>query len=332
MGYSAAAAKSDSLHAPANSTYHSAPEPVAEIVPGKGPYTLTISYRWPDGTGVAGLPFQVGSDYDSVTGKLDHQGTATVEGLNGRFATIRLGSNASDDTVSHERKAIIAGLDRLLEAERRETQAREQQYQALLWFQKPAVSAGALFQGAFDAGIGLYDFLVGTANLSSPVLTLRDSLQSAWAAHKDNSADSWLEAFNREYDEKRHEHWVRAIGFAPSDISREDIAKAYEVASLVIKDDQLSAALKEFTASYAAVQHHTEYTYLAGAVVFELVLAAVLAAATLGAGNVAQASSKVRHTRILAGLGPAFSRFADAVKLQGLRRVWRDRDLNNNNH
>ena len=328
----ATAVKSDSLYAPANAEYYTAPEPVAEVVPEKGPNNLTISYRWPDGTGVAGLPFQVGTDHDSVRGTLDHQGAATVEGLNGRFATVRLGSNASDDTVNHERKAIIAGLDRLLEAERKETEAKQQEYQALLWFQKPAVSAGALFQGAYDAGIGLYDFVAGVSNLTSPVLTLRDSLQSAWAANKDNSGDSWFEAFNRQYDEKRHEHWVRAIGFSPSDISREDIAKAYEVASLVIKDDQLSTALKEFTANYAAIQHHTEYTYLAGAVAFELVLAAVLAATTLGAGNVAQASSKVRHTRVLAGLGPAFGRFADALKLQGLRRVWRERDLNKNNH
>ncbi|MGO1750645.1 MAG: hypothetical protein ACTHZR_10250, partial [Marinobacter sp.] len=102
----ATAVKSDSLYAPANAEYYIAPEPAAEVVPEKGPNNLTISYRWPDGTGVAGLPFQVGTDHDSVSGKLDHQGAATVEGLNGRFATVRLGSNASDDTVNHERKAI----------------------------------------------------------------------------------------------------------------------------------------------------------------------------------------------------------------------------------
>ena len=87
------AVRSDSLHAPATQDYPLIPEPVAEPVPGQGPYSLTIEYRWPDGTGVANLPFEVGTDLESVTGVLDHRGAASVEGLNSRFATVRLGSN-----------------------------------------------------------------------------------------------------------------------------------------------------------------------------------------------------------------------------------------------
>jgi hypothetical protein len=103
------------------------------------------------------------------------------------------------------------------------------------------------------------------------------------------------------------------------------------LASLVMTDDQLNAALKDFAADYAAIQHHTEYAYIGGAIAFELVLAGLLAATTLGAGNAAQASSRIRHARILAGLGPAFGRFAEALKLQGLRKIWRDFDLNRKN-
>jgi len=114
-------------------------------------------------------------------------------------------------------------------------------------------------------------------------------------------------------------------------ISREDIAKAYELASLVMTDAQLSAALKDFVTDYAAIQHHTDYAYIFGAIAFELVLAGLLAATTLGAGNAAQATSRIRHARILAGLGPAFGRFAEALKLQGLRKIWRDFDLNRKN-
>ena len=96
-------------------------------------------------------------------------------------------------------------------------------------------------------------------------------------------------------------------------------------------DAQLSAALKDFVTDYAAIQHHTDYAYIFGAIAFELVLAGLLAATTLGAGNAAQATSRIRHARILAGLGPAFGRFAEALKLQGLRKIWRDFDLNRKN-
>ncbi len=322
------AVRSDSLHAPATQDYPLIPEPVAEPVPGQGPYSLTIEYRWPDGTGVANLPFEVGTDLESVTGVLDHRGAASVEGLNGRFATVRLGSSATDDMVRQERKVIIAGLQRLLEQERKDTEARETVYQQMPRYEKALVNTGAVFQGAYDAGIGLFDFVVGVSDLAHPTKALMDGLKSAWSANQGNGANSWYESFNSLYDDKRRERWVRAIGFSPSDISREDIAKAYELASLVMTDAQLSAALKDFVTDYAAIQHHTEYAYIGGAIAFELVLAGLLAATTLGAGNAAQASSRIRHARILAGLGPAFGRFAEALKLQGLRKIWRDFDLN----
>ncbi|KPQ29314.1 MAG: hypothetical protein HLUCCX14_07250 [Marinobacter excellens HL-55] len=324
--------RSDSLHAPASQDYQLAPEPVAEPVPGKGPYSLTIEYRWPDGTGVANLPFEVGTDLEGVTGVLDHQGAASVEGLNGRFATVRLGSSAMDDVVRQERKTIIAGLQRLLEQERKDYEARETVYQQMPHYEKALVNTGAVFQGAYDAGIGLFDFVVGVSDLANPTKTLMDGLKSAWSANQDNGASSWYETFNNLYEDTRRERWVRAIGFSPSDISREDIAKAYELASLVMTDDQLNAALKDFATDYAAIQHHTEYAYIGGAIAFELVLAGLLAATTLGAGNAAQASSRIRHARILAGLGPAFGRFAEALKLQGLRKIWREFDLNKSNH
>lgn len=324
--------RTDSLHAPANDVQYTGSQPVPQPLPGTGPYKLSIRYHWPDGSGVAGLAFQIGTDLESLEGKLDALGTATAKGLNGRFATVRLGSDANDDTVRHERKAIIEGLERLLEQERRETQARETVYDDLAWHQKPVVSLGAVFQGAFDAGVGLFDFATGLAELADPTQRMTDALVSAWAANRDNSNDSWYEVFNKHHDEIRHARWVRAIGFDPADFSREAVAEAYELASLVMADDLLRAALKDFTQNYAAIQHHTEYTYVAGAVAFELVLAAVLAATTLGAGNAAQASSRIRHAKPLAALGPSFRRFGAALKLQGLRRVWRDADLSKNHH
>jgi len=116
------------------------------------------------------------------------------------------------------------------------------------------VYTGAVFQGAYDAGISLFDFVVGVSDLANPTNTLMDGLKSAWSANQDNGASSWYETFNSLYDDKHRERWVRAIGFSPSDISREDIAKAYELASLVMTDDQFNATLKDFAADYAVIQ------------------------------------------------------------------------------
>src|SRR5690554_2401459 len=326
------AMRSDSLHAPAKQDYQRASEPVAAPIPGQGPYKLTIQYRWPDGTGVADLPFQVGTDLDSVSGTLDHQGAASVDGLNGRYVTVRLGSNASDDTVRHERKAIIAGLDRLLEEERRETEYRAQAYQVLPWYQKAVVSAGAFSEGAFDATDATVDYVYGMYNLNNPAALALDALKSTWSASQGNADSGWGKTFIDAWNEMRHERWVSTIGFSPADIRTEDLTEAYELASFVMFDDELRTALGEFLSEYAVIHHHTEYTYAGGALVFEVVLSAILGPAVLGGGKAAQASGSARYAGVLAALGASFRKFGEALKLQRLRKVWRDADLKNDNH
>src|SRR5690606_4318330 len=246
------------------------------------PYKLTIQYRWPDGTGVADLPFQVGTDLDSLSGVLDHQGAATVDGLNGRYATVRLSSNASDDTVRHERKAIIAGLDRLLGEERRETESRAQGYQVLPWYQKAVVSVGAFAEGAFDAAGATADYVYGMYSLNSPAALALDVLKSTWSASQGNADSGWGKTFIDAWNEMRHERWVSTIGFSPADIRTEDLTEAYELSSFMMFDDELRTALGEFLSEYAVIHHHTEYTYAAGALVFEVVLSAILGPAVFG--------------------------------------------------
>src|SRR5690606_24705138 len=326
------AMRSDSLHAPGKQDYQRASEPVAAPIPGQGPYKLTIQYRWPDGTGVSDLPFQVGTDLDSVSGTLDHQGAASVDGLNGRYATVRLGSNASDDKVRHERKAIIAGLDRLLEEERRETEYRAQAYQVLPWYQKAVVSAGAFSEGAFDAADATVDYVYGMYNLNNPAALALDALKSTWSTSQGNADSGWGKTFIDAWNEMRHERWVSTIGFSPADISTEDLTEAYELASFVMFDDELRTALGEFLSEYAVIHHHTEYAYAAGALVFEVVLSAILGPAVFGGAKAAQASGSARYAGVLAALGASFRKFGEALKLQQLRKVWRDADLKNKNH
>ncbi|MFL1452877.1 hypothetical protein ACJO5Y_00350 [Marinobacter sp. GN3S48] len=328
----AAAAYSDSL-APANEPITQSPEPPASEspVPGAGPYNVILAYRWPDGTGVAGLPFTLATDDESVTGTLDANGEARIEGLNGRFAFVRLSSDASDDEVGHQRRAIQHALTEILKREQGEADALEREYQQMPWYQRTAVSTGAAFQGVADAGIGLLRFVDGMGDLATPTLTLMDGLKSAWDASEGSPDTSWYESYRANYKEARHQRWVKALGFNPSDISREDVAQAYELTNLVMSDPMLRESLNDFVAEYARIQHHTEVTYFTGAVAFDLILMALLAVATGGAAAGA-AAGRIRHAGLLASLGKTVKAYGAAVRKQRLRYLWRNIDLKKQNH
>jgi|AntRauTorcE11898_2_1112593.scaffolds.fasta_scaffold05420_3 hypothetical protein len=332
-GGGASAFRPDSL-ASASEPLRYSPEPsvTAKPVPGAGAYQLSLAYLWPDGTGLAGLPFTVGTDNDAVTGTLDHNGEALLKGLNDRFAVVRLSSDASDDDVGHQRRGIQAALKELLKREQTEADALARTYQALPWYQRSLVSTGAVLQGVTDAGIGLLRFVDSMADLASPTQALMDGLKSAWSASEDSSDTQWYESFQNTYDEARHQRWVKALGFNPSDITRADVAQAYELANLVMADPILKDSLTDFAAEYAQIQHHTEVSYFAGAVVFDLILAALLAAATGGVGAAGAAAGQIRHTGLLAHLGKTVQNYGAAVHKQRLRRLWRNTDLKTQNH
>ena len=325
--------RSDSL-APAEEPASNSTEPLApeSPAPGTGPYHVTLAYRWPDGTGVADLPFTLGTDKDGIEGTLDQNGEARIEGLNGRFASVRLSSDASDDDVGHQRRGIQASLKELLKHEQKEADALAREYQQMPWHQRSAVSAGAILQGIADAGIGLLRFVDSMADLASPSQTLMDGLKSAWSASEGSSDTVWHESFQANYDEARHRRWVKALGFDPGDLSRKDIAEAYDLASLVMADPILRESLNDFIAEYASIQHHTEVSYVAGAVAFDLVLIALLAVATGGIGAAGAAGGQIRHTGLLRHLGKLIKGYGKAVRKQRLRRLWRDTDLKKQNH
>jgi len=329
----ATAARSDSL-APANESSAPSPEPPAPAapVPGAGPYRVTLAYRWLDGTGVAGLPFTLATDDEEITGTLDPNGEAHIEGLNGRFAFVRLSSDASDDEVGQQRRAIQHALTEVLKHEQREADALEREYQQMPWHQRMAVSTGAAFQGGADAGIGLLQFVDSMADLASPSQSLMDGLKAAWIASENSSDASWYESYRANYNETRHKRWVEALGFNPTDISREDVAEAYELTNLVMADPILRESLNDFVAEYASIQHHTEVTYLTGAVAFDLILMAVLAVATGGAAAVGAAAGRIRHAGLLASLGKTVKAYCAAVRRQRLRYLWRSTDLKKKNH
>lgn len=336
-GYGGAYRRSDTLESAIEPNY--TPEPLVEPKgpePGTGDYSLTIAYHWEDGTGVADMPFKLytevgGEDY--VEGTLNAQGEATVEDLHGRFAMLRIGPEAQEDIrVRKAREGILHMLGEILAQERRNTEVLEKEYSQLAWYERPVVSGGALFQGAADAGLGLLNFLDSMVDLTSPTQRLMDGLNAAWAANENGFDRRWYDTFKAEYDQARHEKWVKAIGFDPSDISQDDVAEAYELANLVMADAGLRQGLTDFMEEFVKIQHHTEITYFTGSIAFDLVLVALLAVITGGTAPVLAGASRFRYPRQMGTLGQFFRNFGESLRKQHLRRVWRRQDLKADNH
>jgi hypothetical protein len=78
--------------------------------------------------------------------------------------------------------------------------------------------------------------------------------------------------------------------------------------------------LTQFGKDYAGAQSSVEWAEFAGGGVFEIVLAALLAVFTGGAGNVAQATSKIRHASKLKSLGAIFRKLGKLLKRKKLRK------------
>lgn len=94
----------------------------------------------------------------------------------------------------------------------------------------------------------------------------------------DGSDQDWVEDFKARFDESNKQALVAALGFDPDDITREQLAEAYEITSLLLDDAESRDMLGRFAVDYTQAQDSTELSYVAGGLVFETVLAIVLVA------------------------------------------------------
>lgn len=309
-GRVAVAPKSDSLH-PAVEPDYQPPPPVQETGPEPGSRTLDLVFLWSDGSGMAGAPYAVEGLFDYESGYLDSEGRARVTGLRDPVLDkVRFGEPAPAGGLYILHRKLQSQLDALLARERREAVQLDASTSEL----PLALNAGVHFAHGF---LGLWDSAVGLIanNLAIVNLThlgyLNRALQSAWSATRDSSDQAWLEAFRQNFDDANRRALVDALGFDPDAITHEQLAEAYEITSLLLGDPDTREMLGRFAVDFAQVQDSTELSYLAGGLVFEVVLAIVLAS-TAGAG---MASAAPKYLRKLAPLGAALRNLAARLKI-----------------
>lgn len=301
--------KSDSL-APAIEPAYQPPPPTRQTGPEPGTRTLDLLYRWPDGSGVAGAPFAVDGVDSYSTGTLDSAGQAKVTGLNDPVVNVRFGKPAPAGELDILRRQLQTQMDGVLARERQEAARLQAGTDAL----PLSINAGVHFANGF---MGLWDSAVGlvTNNLAIVNLThigyLNRSLQSAWSATQNRSDTAWTDAFKQDFDKANQRAVVNALGFDPDAITREQLAEAYEIASLIVADPDTRSMLGGFAVDFAEAQDSTELSYFAGGLVFEAVLSILLASAA----GASMASAAPRYLKKLAPLGDALRNLAARLKI-----------------
>ncbi|KMQ73202.1 hypothetical protein [Marinobacter subterrani] len=271
---------------------------------------LDLHYRWPDGTGVAGAPYSVEGLSSYKSGNLDNEGKARVTGLSDPVVDVRFGEPARAGELDILRRQLQAGLDAILTRERREAERLGASTDSLPLTIKAGVHFAHGFLGLWDSAVGLIANNLAITNLTHLGYYNR-ALQSAWAATRDSSDQAWLDAFKKNFDETNKRALVEALGFDPGAITREQLADAYEATNLILADHESRKMLGQFAVDFAQAQDSTEISYFAGGLVFETVLAIMLAS-TAGAGV---ASAAPRYLRKLAPLGETLRNLAARLRI-----------------
>lgn len=187
---------------------------------------------------------------------------------------------------------------------------------------KGAKLASEVGKGLYDAGAGLLEFIDDVHAATSATRYLQRAASAAWETNN-TVTDDWLTTFNDNFNNSNHQAFVKALGFDPGSINKETITEAYEIASFVKNDPATQSALFNFAKEFAKAQHQQEWAYIGGGALFEIALAALLAATTGGLGAAGSVASKASHTGKFAKLGGLLKTLTKQLKQKAQYKVKR---------
>ncbi|BEU03748.1 hypothetical protein OAG1_25480 [Agarivorans sp. OAG1] len=264
---------------------------------------LDLYCALPDGSPAANLPYKATlADGTVLQGQLDASGQANLPNLKPNNVDVEFGEQPNDAAIAATRAEIAGVLSSIIAAERVEGAKIAAEYGELNALQKGASSIGSLLTGIGGALGDAAEFSYDLIELGSMQGQLKRALNAGWDAYKVDDDKGWAKSFASNWSSSQHQAYVKALGFDPASITKENLTEAYEIASFISDDDETQTALLQFVKDFADAQHHTELTEMGGAAIFDIVLGATLVALTGGAGTAAVAANKVRHLDKLGGL------------------------------
>lgn len=205
--------------------------------------------------------------------------------------------NFDENKLTTARQELKDALDAIIKHEEAEAAALQKIEDEQSAFSNFLDLAGNGFSGFFLSGVGLIKDAKAWSDLTNPFNHFANVAISAWNA-KSSNGRPWVESFVNNYSEAQKNDLVKALGFDPSKIKPKHLAQAFEIACFIYEDAPSQKLLKNFASTYVKVQHRREWAKVAGAAVFEIVLAALLIVFTGGVGLAARAAGSI-STKLL---------------------------------
>lgn len=310
--------------APYNGDFYSQPKRSIEREAAPSTCHIGLKFIWDNGEGLGcDLPCVLTpANGDPIRTRLDEY-SRFVGGIpDGPYQAQMLGDVDTEEVVLRSRAEVRAVLEAILEAERAETAALqaiqdERGVVANAFYTHLAIGKGALY-GAW----GLVKSLKEYGDLLNPFVTFSNVVVAAWSADASNGG-SWIASFRDNFSQEQHRELVEALGFDPSKITREQLAESYETACFVMEDGPSRDLLARFAVDYVKAQNREEIAEFSGAVVFEIVLIALLVMHGGGAGLATKGAASVRYLALTQRLGTGLKRLGQGLKNARIKKAGR---------
>ncbi|WP_347330490.1 hypothetical protein [Marinimicrobium locisalis] len=312
---------------------------------GKGPkkpdleenHWLELEYRYQNGAPIYGTYQALDSEGMLWRGRLNDEGQVCLAGLPaGNVQVSLLPEEDTDNELQETRKAIQTVLDQIIADQRAEAEEYERELEQMGGPRRAYTHIHSFGKGLWSGAVGVIEFVGDTAykivqvsDYLGPANQVGNLLKSGYQSYQSGELtwDEWYDSVNENLQNEHKKDLARLLGVEPDDLSEERlrelmqmIAEAYDIAAFIADDQKTQDMLKQFAEDMADAQHSVEWAEFAGAGVFELILGALLAIFTGGAGNVVQATSKLRHAARLRNLGHLFRKLARLLRRKKLNK------------
>jgi len=280
-----------------------------------------VRYCYPNGT-----PYNVPIMLTTTINNADTSGVFNFEGECIQ-TMLEPGSTVSyeieedvDDELKTTRKKIKASLDAIIKGEQQEQKYLDKQLEEESLGSKALIYTGAFMTGVGEGAVELVEFIgdglvLGGKALWYDLQTEINKVETAWEKYVEGSEKDFFQSLN----EKNIADFAEIFGISPAEL-KDKITQAYEMTAFIMEDNETKKMLMDFAVDYAKAQNSVELTNVGGSAVFDLILTAVLAVTTGGAGNAAQISAKVRHVSKFKALAKHLVKLVDLRKRKMLRK------------
>lgn len=190
------------------------------------------------------------------------------------------------------RQEIKLLLNNLISIEQQESQKIEEEHKRRSGLEKAGEYVYETAAGLGSSVVSFLTWVKDVAELVSPTMQLIRQLEAAKVA---SGADpkNWFVTYNSHLKASNHKELIDVLGFDYTKINQQQTNELFETAHFVWEDEETQIIITNFVKQYAAAQHSLEWANFAGSAAFDVILTALLAFFTGGAGAVASAGAKV---------------------------------------